>query len=828
MKFTILVCGALATAALLAPRGARASGAIDDDGASIVSGLAPTRGTVLVDPCATPVTPPTLPPVGSIGSMGTMPGAIPAFPGGGGGAAFVAGQSMTLAGGVYSYTTYNVAPGMTVTYLGAVTIQTTGDVQIDGLVTTATPGSSITFVCGGNLRVLSHNGPVTTGIATTGLASPVVLDVLGSVTVSSADASVGQIDAASGNVLVTARANPAVLAIGGVVVRSRSGGNVNVASASGIGLLGGTLQADVGAVTCQSFGADTAVNGGTILAATGASIDSAAGILVTNTSSVTAQGPVALAAYGGDLRIVGGRVAQTGGTGDVTLRAAEDVLFSGATLVENLGTGSVAATAFGGDVSLEAAGSKGASVVHALLGGNVDASASGEVIVGGTGELRADQGGVNVRAAGGVQVLGTAAVRAPQGALDLRTGGAFTVDDDPIAPSGAFPTLAGNSILARAGADGLSIAGVLLVSQAGPMSLVADGPVTVATSVTANGSLTIQSLDAGIDVAGRTLATGDAGARSGDIVIESFAGVGGAIDASGATIRSGDHATRSGDVTLLVHAPGGSDVSGAIVVRSASLKSKPKGAPPRLLVEGFLDTGREPADLTGAARLTAGTYGRDILLSADARGRATYEDETLTLRITPSKRGTSRAAFSLSFEEDFGGLLDAQGNGSVALQFERGDLEAVGAVRLTRGSFSAKGRPRGRVAPQFFVDAAHAVVKPGAEDKLDLVAAFGTDGDAPASAPSVSVAFGPSFAVDVPASAFSSRGARFQARDLAQGVKLLAVDYAARTVTLRARKVDLGDFGPGLTVPVDCAVTIDGKTWTFRFRMAHRGSALLY
>src|SRR6185295_14107013 len=116
---------------LLLAGGARANGTIDTTSAAFSPGTAPTAGVVTIDPCVTGGNAPSIPPLGTLGSIGAMTGSLPAFPGGGsGGGAFHATSDQTLAGGSFDFATYVVDAGVTVTYSGAVTIRTTGDVSI--------------------------------------------------------------------------------------------------------------------------------------------------------------------------------------------------------------------------------------------------------------------------------------------------------------------------------------------------------------------------------------------------------------------------------------------------------------------------------------------------------------------------------------------------------------------------------------------------------------------------------------------------------------------------------------------------------------------------
>lgn len=824
---------ALALCLFAAAEQAGGAGTISTAGSTIAPGAAPLQGTLTIDESAPAVTSPAVPSPGALGSIGSISGSVPAFPALGGTPlpAFVGAATQSIAGGTYYFQSYTVPQGFTITYTGAVTIQTAGDVSIHGLVTTASPGASITFQCGGNFQIVSHAGPPRSGIATTGPQSPITVDVNGTVGTSSGDGSIGWIDATAGAVSVTSHTANGVLALGSVAVRSRAAGNVSVLSANALGLVFSTLRADTGDVLAQAHGVDVLMQSATLLAGNNLVVEAARTIDAGTASSISALNTLAMSAYGGDLKVsAGGLVSQTGGTGDVSLRASGSVRVAGASTVENRGTGDLLLTAFGGSVTVEPAGSLQASVVRNHGSRDTKLRASGDVIVAGASDVRADGGGTELRSTGGaISVLGDAAVASPSGPLDLRASSSVSVAADPVVAPGPLPALDGKSILLAAGAGGVSVVADPVSTGEGDFTAIADGDVHVGSHVTAFGSVIVQSVSSNVDVSGQTLLTSSTGARSGDVLIETFGGSQTTIDARNASIHSGDHAAASGDVTLRIHAPGAAASGGAIVPSRAKVKTK-AGDPlhTELKVNGVIDTGPASADLTGASHLTVGDLGFDLQLAADSRGRPTHREPGVTLRLTPSKAGSSRVAFALKVVGDVRGFLDASQDGTVALRLTRGGLDATGTIRLVGGAFTGGARPGSRIAPLLHVAKAHATVKAGAKDSLDLVLGFATTGPAPSSAPDVTVSFG-SFGVTLQSGTFTSLGGgRFATKDTSKGVQSLVVDYAAETVTLKARKAELGDVGPGLTVPVACGLTLGADARTVTIRVAHRGSALLY
>jgi hypothetical protein len=828
---TVVLAAALAAFAGL-PRTAPAAGTIDTTGATVAAGTAPTQGVVTIDDSAPTVAPPALPANDPLGSLGAMPGSLPTFTGGPGGAAIVIGaQGAALPGGTYNCSTYNVAPGAMVVYGGAVTIVSTGDVQIDGLVTTTGTGAAISIVCGGNFRIVSHAGAFTAGISATGANSPVSVDVAGSITTTSADGSGSWISAASGPVTVMSHGASSLLSLQNVTVVTQTGGDAVVQSAQGLAILTAFVQANGGSAVAQAFGADAVLNTGAVIGSNNAVLESAGRVVMSTASNVGATNTVTVTAYGGDVAMTASSITQVGGTGDVTVGARDNISVATASAVTCQGAGMATLTAYGGTAQIEQAGSTSASNVGTFGAGDASVLASGDVVVAGGSQVRANQSAVRLRSTGGtVTLIGDCSLSAPNGAVDVRASDLFRADQDPNANPGTYPSIDGRSLLSSAGAGGIALACDPITTQNGPLTLLTTGSAAISGDLTANGPLTIQSTQGDVTAVGRALLTGSAGAKSGDIRISCFGGSGSKIDVASSTVRTGDHATASGNVTLEVHAPAvPPSVDGAIVPAEIKVKSLKGSGDRRLVATGTIDFGGSDVTLLGVARLVVGDRSFDFILGTDRRGRGVYTSDAMSLRITPSKLGTSRGAFTLSVVGDFGGFLDASGNGNVDLQFERGLFHARGSADLTAGKFVLGARRGTLIQPGFRVAKAHGVVKEGAEDKLDLVLGVGGTDAAPESAPDVTIGFGPSFSVTVPGSAFSPEGEGvFTARDPAQGVKILVLDFAEETVTFKGRKIELGDIGPGLTVPVTCTLTLGDDTRTFTLRMAHRGSALVY
>jgi hypothetical protein len=828
IRTTLAFVGACSALAAL-PRPTPATGTIDMTGATVEAGSAPTPGVVTIDPSAPTVDPPDLPSNDALGSLGAMPGSLPAFPGGGTGALGPITFGVVpnnLAGGTYQYSSYMVTPGATVTYGGPVTIMTTGDVTIDGgLVTTTAAASPITFICGGNFRITSHTGLFATGISTTGANSPVSVDVAGTLSTTSADGS-GSLITAQGPVTMLSHSATSLLALQNIVVVSAIGGDAVVQSAQGVSLISSSVQATNGSATAQAFGGPVVMTTGSVLATNNALVEAAGPVLMTTSSLATGTNSARVTAYGGSFTMSGSSaVGQSGGTGDVVVRARDDISVA-VSSVSCQGTGNVSLTAFGGSASVEETGATTASVIRASFVGDTSISASGDVLVAGASDIRSDQGAVSLRSVtGNVSLLGDAELAAPGGAVDVRASKRFAADQDGAAFPGVYPSIDAQSLLVGAGVQGITLVCDPVTTQDGGLALYAVGDVDVASNLTANGPLAILSTAGDVQIVGRTITTGSEGDRSGDIHVASFGGSDATIDVSTSTVRSGDHATASGNVAIQIHAPAvPSSIDGAIIPAKITVKPIKGSTDQRLTASGVMDFGGDPAPLLGVAELDVGGLSFNFVLGTDSRGRGVHKTDDLTLKISPSKLGSSRGTFSLSAVGDFSGVLDEEGSGDIAIRFERGSLDVRGSATVTGGKFTLGKQRATLMEPGFRIASAHAVVKDGANDKLDVTLGVGGTEDAPSEVPDVTIAFGATYSVTVPASSFTQTSAGvLTARVPGDGVKILVLDFAEETVTFKARKVELGDFGTDPTVAVTCTLTLGADTRTYTFRIPRPG-----
>jgi len=152
-SFHVVVLCALAFAAPVA--GQDPCGTIDTTSATVEAGASAAPGAVTIESCPLAGVPPVPPPIGGLGTMGTFTGSLPAFPGGGdeSDGAFDVGVDFILSGGTYDFTTFKLANAANLTWTGPVTINTTGDMDVEGWMDSATDSAPLTINCGGFFRM---------------------------------------------------------------------------------------------------------------------------------------------------------------------------------------------------------------------------------------------------------------------------------------------------------------------------------------------------------------------------------------------------------------------------------------------------------------------------------------------------------------------------------------------------------------------------------------------------------------------------------------------------------------------------------------------------
>lgn len=245
----------------------------------------------------------------------------------------------------------------------------------------------------------------------------------------------------------------------------------------------------------------------------------------------------------------------------------------------------------------------------------------------------------------------------------------------------------------------------------------------------------------------------------------------------------------------------------------------------RLLAVGIFDTGSQAVDLSASATLTVGALTEGPTALAPMRGRFVLKQHGLVFAVRPARTGSSKARFRLKVIRDLTGLVAREG--SLDIRFVNPAVDGLGTVLLGGGRYRLGARPGALVAPNLYLARARARIAGAGKDKLSIRVGLATDGTMPASAPDLRFGFGPSFVANVPGSAFAIQGRRFVLGQPTAGLTSAVLDYARETLTVRAKSVDLGTFGPGLQ-PVTVEVGLGPDARTNRVRMLHTGKRLAY
>jgi len=238
-----------------------------------------------------------------------------------------------------------------------------------------------------------------------------------------------------------------------------------------------------------------------------------------------------------------------------------------------------------------------------------------------------------------------------------------------------------------------------------------------------------------------------------------------------------------------------------------------------LTVSGFFDTGSKTVDLTAAATLDFGSLHVAIPnLTASKNGKQfKHAAAGLTFTIVPAPTGSSKATFTLKRAGDLSGLVPQDGD--VVLHFKNAATDATGEVKLTKGKY-AFGKVRGAlVKPNLYPASAKATVKGGGKDALTLVVGLATNGQTPASASDLTVKFGATYSVTVPAAKFDKKGDRFLLKKDAAiaGLTTATLDYVKETITVKCKSVDLGAFVDGAnSVEIDASLGADSRAVVVR------------
>jgi hypothetical protein len=794
-------------------------GTIDVASATVEAGSAPAEGTVTIDPCLTGRSPPALPPLGDIGDIGTMTGSLPAFPGGGTGAddAFTASANETRPGGTYNHTTYHVDLGVTVTYSGPVTINTTGDMTLQGAIVTDSASAPITIRCEGGFTFWSASG----GVRTLGASSPIDImiedDVSGTAT--------SEISAEDGDVSLSAHADgvaPGGIRLQDASVQSKTG-NVTIRSDGRVSTWAATLTADSGAMLIQSFGAHVSFGDDTDL-----SVPAGPSLTVEAATEVdfgyedrirTGPGTLSVTAFGGKVDLEE-YVDVTSGAGSQIFRASGKVIVeTDCTFVSD--SGSIELTAYGGNVEIEPPpGWGGASQLYCYEG-DVALRASDSVLVGGRVELWSEDGLVTVRAFGGDFRLAEDARMG--GTLDIRAANAVDASN-----TGGSARFSGTSIDISAGDGGVTVDLDSARAQSGDFDILSAGPVTLGGILQASGEMRFTSLDSSIALQSATVTTTDRiGTPSAGILIDTWGGATASIDAGTATVTSGSSDVASGDVTLAVRTLSEATEAFFLPKRVVVKLNDRRPERSKLIAVGFCDLGPDVVDLTKAAALSVGGETVAVAGLIPSKNGSTYvhEDDGVTFLIKPDRRGSSRAKFKLSMKKDFSGKVDPDAD--LSMRFAGADLDARGSVTLTKGKYALR-RVRGTLLePDLYLFRAKGKLNGTGKDGLKLLLGLATGSDTPASASEIEVRFGENLEVVIPAADFVKKGDRFEFKGDVQGITRVVLDYAKEMVKIAGKGLDLGAFAEGASA-VHVSVRVGSEEKAIRVRMVRKGARLRY
>jgi hypothetical protein len=809
----------------------RANGTIDTTLSSVSAGTAAVQGTVTIDPCVAPGAAPEMPSLGTLGTLGalgTAIGTIPPFPGGGTGAdgAFLATADETLLGGTYELTSYRVDPGVVLNYAGPVTIRTTGDVVVDGIVIADQGG--ITFECAGDLSVRAQQDVPAAGFQTHG--GRVQLDVAGTLRFldlspegSSATTAIGT--EGLGDVEFIARGGVAGAAME-VLHLNVTGARVRMRSATSLRVQAGIASFFGSPTEFQAFGGDFEIANSSVLAQGPLTVEASGAVRTSNSYFHLYEGDARITAFGGPVDLSGPGYVRTFAGGSLLCRAATSVgLHDGMELSVQEGDGTLEVTAFGGDVRFENLAGPGALNQVSNLGtGPSSLTASGAILLDDRATAQA-QGDLTLRALGGdVTCSGAILVESVAGPLDMGALG------DVNARAAGLVQLAGDSL--RVFGARLDLTGELS-GTGGSVTLTAREALAATGTMQGSTEVAVTSIDGDVTLDDAQITTeADVGARSGDIRIETFAGArGGRIAARSATVVSGDNETESGDVLLRVVTVPRLTVRSFLLPTSVTLKlgtARNAG----LRAEGTIGcpaawlTSASPEALPFVFDVGSRQIAGDLTPRPNGRDRE-FKAPGVLLRVSPSRTGTSEGVFSLRLDEDLAGKVSA--DGLVEFRLQQGGSDFRGTVRLVAGKFKL-GSTRGAVAELLYPLAVAVQQKGGGKDAVAMTLGFASDGVTPDALPDLGIEFGTGFAVTVAAADFERSGDRFIARNPASapGLTLVVVDFVKETVQVKGKNLDLGVFHGTGPVPARIGVAFGGDMRSVELTLSRKGTKLTY
>lgn len=810
--------------------GARGAGepGVTTTGATIAAGAGSPQGAVEIEPCSETELPPELPPLPGLGTLGSVGGSLPAFGGAGsGGATFASsGALTTLAGGTYDFTSYTISAGHTVRYTGPVTIRTTGNVSIQGVLETLSASdAAITLRAGGSISV-ERQGNQTCIIGPAGTTSgALTLDAQGPIFF-------GGTDPAS-NRAATTQSNMTSVTI--VSQDTATGISLNGANIGGfnheirieaprVSVNQTSMASGNFATTVRSRSDDLTLANSTFAANAALTVESGGGITMTDSGILSFLSNASLAAFGGDLALTNSTLGSVGFGATVDARASGAVTLDAFADVFNSSGSALSVTAFGGDIRLDTLGGASSSNINGT-GANVftTVAASGNVLVYADADV-SGEGGLTVRAGGSVDARGSGLLRAGTGTLSLHAGESILVSSFM---SSAFE-LVGGTLQAFAAGESLSRLELGFMLTTGSMSVLVQGPLDLAGFPRSFGPMSFVSIGGDIDASGASIETMDDFVDpTAPIEILTYAGCGACIDLTGAAVSTGDADLASGDIRIAIIEAPPVETDGSISMKS--VKTKGDDERQSIAFKGVVNSGSAPALGAGDYVVTIGDTEHTFLVTSPKPGLLVAKDSAGSLKMK-APRGAG-SAWKTSLKLSAAGESPLFRN-SVSMRIEGGGISEPFDCVLEDGKFQF-GKTGTVQLPPLAVLKALVKVAPNGSDAVTASFAFPPPSGPQAVATDLGISIG-DVDVTIPAAAQTSTSPGvFVLSGSTDGVASLLLDTVRGVLTVGLS----GDTGappaPGAPdVVVRCSVDLgDGngpREIAFRMRVLAGGAKLKY
>ena len=840
---------------LLAVAPAAADGTIDTTDATIEAGAASAPGAVVIDECAPVGVIPTYPAQPQFSDPGSLALPLPGPGSGADDAVFV--TDAELAAGEHLLGDLEIAEGVVVTALGAVTLRCDGDVTISGRLISAAAAASITIECGGRL-VIGREGDTplggVCGVETTGSSSPISLDG------SSGFSLLGRVDdverpavrTVDGAITIRGRNYTAFGGFGGFEIPDLGSTVFDPGGLGGVGGIGG-----IGGIGGPSTPADPVYARG-VIELRHATIDAGSGDVELRTSAGGASfDDCAVHAETGDIRLLADvelcrftRADVNASAGSLSVYARRGALLDATSLacaadlrfespqsgISISGPSSLMAHGVDGgvsDIHLVAKHhvrlvntDEGAPLVgHATLPCNVYVSAGHVDLLSQTrGAVEIERGStVSAPYPGVLSVLGLAGIA---------TG---ADGDNPALP---LPTLTAGAVSLRSAGNEIALRSETVRATHGALFVQAARSVSLVGCELAEGATEVRVIaDSGtLDVRGATVLTSDADA---DVHLE-CAGDGALIDAASAVVRSGAAEAVSGDVRLTIYETIAPDSDLTFTPGRVRIGSVPCafGDHTRLEMSGRLDDflfGYRPPELTfgpqsldqpfdfGSIHLFGFELDVDDL-EFDENGTAQVEsvrtpkpeadgDPTPlafdrgvevrtpargTVTVQPVHDGSGKSyTLDVNIVVESDTEPDTDDGGDVRVQV--GDRLACAIVMFDdekqKKRVKTKRDPAAVVEPEIRTESADVRRRDGPRDSMDVTFVVPELTDLEPVAADVTLYFGEDLELTVPAAEFVVRKRRVLAKQSVAEprVRRLSLDYATGRVRIVLASLELGE-----------------------------------